>query len=108
MILNGQSMEAFEKLYAEDVVMQEPTGIPREGKDANRTFQQAFFSNVEQLHGMGCVASAYNTADNVGLSQWWIDITFKDGTRNRSEQASVRTFRDDLLVREQFFYNSNE
>ncbi|MDX2430017.1 MAG: hypothetical protein QNK35_03725 [Bacteroides sp.] len=36
----GKSMEAFEKYYAEAIVMQEPGEEPRVGKEANRKFEQ--------------------------------------------------------------------
>jgi len=36
MILAGQIMEAFEKFYADDVVMQENSDEPRVGKEVNR------------------------------------------------------------------------
>ena len=36
MILAGKAMEAFEKYYADDIVMQENDQPPRVGKAANR------------------------------------------------------------------------
>jgi len=42
MILQGQILDAFEKFYAEDVVMQDNTKPPRIGKDANREHEKMF------------------------------------------------------------------
>ncbi len=49
MILQGKAMDAFEKFYADDCVMQEANGDKCHGKDANRKREQEFFGNVEQF-----------------------------------------------------------
>ena len=43
MILRGNALEAFEKYYAEDVVMQENELPPTIGKGANRERERDFF-----------------------------------------------------------------
>ena len=48
MVLNGKAMEAFEKFYADDVVMQENSNEPCVGKDANRTREEEFFASLEE------------------------------------------------------------
>ena len=42
LIGEGKMLDAFEKYYAEDVVMQENNEAPRVGKDTNRKFEQEF------------------------------------------------------------------
>lgn len=53
MIAAGQAMEAFERFYADDVVMQENTEQPREGKDACRKYDEEFFGNVAEFPVLG-------------------------------------------------------
>ena len=48
-VLSGKAMEAFEKYYADDVVMQENSEEPRSGKAANRKAEEEFFASVEAL-----------------------------------------------------------
>jgi len=101
MILAGQALDAFEKYYSEDVVMQEGNSPPREGKDSNRLYEQQFFGSIAQFHGADLHASAVN--DNRSYSEWTFDATLKDGTRITSTQVAVREWRDGQIVRERFY-----
>ena len=100
-ILSGKAMEAFEKLYADDVVMQENTQEPTRGKDANRQREQAFFAAVEAFHGAKLGHSA--VGDGVSFSEWEFDLTFKGGQRMQMNQVAVRRWRDGKVVHERFY-----
>ena len=104
MILNGQAMEAFEKFYSEDVVMQENSNEPVVGKDANRKREKEFFASMEEFHGAGVVGRAA-TGDRT-YSEWWMDVTFKGAARAKTEQVAVRVWKDGLVVSERFYYNA--
>ena len=56
-VLSGKALDAFEKYYADDVVMQENSEEPRRGKDANRKAEQEFFASVEAFNGGSVKAS---------------------------------------------------
>ena len=86
MILNGQALEAFEKFYAEDLVMQENNDPPRIGKTVNREFEEQFFGSIREFHGatLGDVA----VENDVSFSEWTFDVTFKDGNRIANPQAT--------------------
>lgn len=102
MILTGQAMEAFEKFYAEDAVMQENTDPPCVGKAANREREIAFFGNVQEFHGMTLGAVA--VADDVSFSEWEMQVTFKGAPRITMTQVARRKWRDGLVVDERFYY----
>jgi ketosteroid isomerase-like protein len=104
MILSGQAMEAFEKFYADDVVMQETAGAHFTGKDVNRQREIDFFSSIEQFHGAELLASGIG--DNASFGEWLYDITFKRKGRVKMEQVSVRRWKDGKVVRERFYYES--
>lgn len=104
MIASGQAMEAFEKFYAEDVVMQENLQDPRVGKAACREYEENFFGNVAEFHEGSFHGSA--TEDDRSYSEWIFDVTFKDGTRMRNEQVAARQWRDGKVVHERFYYGS--
>lgn len=104
MILNGQAMEAFEKFYAEDVVMQENSNEPVVGKDANRKREEDFFGSLEEFHGAGVIGKAV-TGDR-SYSEWWMDVTFKGAGRVKMEQAVARVWKDGLVKSERFYYNA--
>ncbi len=52
MILNGQALEAFEKYYADDLIMQENNQPPRVGKTANRDFEKQFTQKLKVGEGI--------------------------------------------------------
>jgi ketosteroid isomerase-like protein len=102
-VLSGKIMDAFEKYYADDVVMQENAEEPRVGKAANRKAEEEFMSSVEAFNGGSVKASAVN--GDVSFSEWEMDITFKGGKRVKMEQVAVRKWKNGKIVNERFFYN---
>ena len=103
MILTGKAMEAFEKFYSEDVVMQENSEAQRVCKAVNREFEQQFFAAVAEWHDGQLLASAIN--GDTSFSEWYMDISFKDGNRMKSTQVAVRKWKDGKVVHERFFYH---
>ncbi len=102
-VLSGKAMEAFEKYYADDVVMQENSEEPRKGKAANRKAEEEFFASVEAWNGGSVKASAVN--GDVSFSEWEMDVTFKGGHRVKMSQVAVRQWKNGKIVHERFFYN---
>ncbi len=102
-VLAGDILGAFEKFYAEDVVMQENKAEPLVGKDANRENEKKFLASVQEFHGASVEASAVN--GDMSFSQWKMDITFQGGYRTTLEQVAVRKWKDGQIVHERFFYN---
>ncbi len=102
-VLSGKIMEAFEKYYADDVVMQENSEEPRKGKTENRKAEEQFMASVEAFNGASVKASAVN--GDVTFSEWEMDITFKGGSRVTMSQVAVRKWKNGKIVHERFFYN---
>jgi ketosteroid isomerase-like protein len=101
MILSGQALDAFDKYYADDVVMQEGGEEPRRGKAANRAYEEQFFGAIAEFHGAQLLASAA-TGDH-SYSEWVFDMTFKDGTRVTNTQVAAREWKDGQIVKERFY-----
>lgn len=102
-VLSGKAMEAFEKYYADDVVMQENSEEPRRGKAVNRKAEEEFFGSVESFNGGSVKARAVN--GDVTFSEWEYDVTFKGGNRVKMNQVAVRHWKDGKIVSERFYYN---
>ncbi len=102
-VLSGKVMEAFEKYYADDVVMQENSEAPRTGKAANRKAEEEFMASVEKWNSGKVTASAVN--GDVSFSEWEMDITFKGGKNAKMSQVAVRRWKNGKVVHERFFYN---
>lgn len=104
MILEGKILDAFEKFYADDIVMQDNNYPQRVGKDENRVYEEAFVNGLTEFRG----ARVENIliSDGIAVIEWWFDYTHKDyGVRNY-KQVSVQRWKDDKIVEEKFYYNN--
>lgn len=105
MIATGKALEAFEKFYAEDCVMQENLDDPRRGKAACREYEVGFFSSIAEFK-RGELHAAAVTGDR-SYSEWTFACTFKDGSAIDNTQVSARTWKDGKVVHERFYYKPN-
>jgi ketosteroid isomerase-like protein len=103
MVLNGKALEAFDKFYAEDVVMQENSDAPFVGKALNRKREEDFFASLAEFHGASVLSSA--AEGDVSFSEWEMDVTFKNGLRMKLAQVAVRRWKDGQIVHERFYYS---
>lgn len=102
LILDGRSLDAFERFYGEDIVMQENTAPPIVGKPRNREREQAFFGALSKV-GVTLLGSAIG--DGVTYSEWIFDLTFHDGRKICLTEVSARRWREGFVVHERFYYN---
>jgi hypothetical protein len=104
MILEGKILEAFDKFYADDIVMQDNNYPQRVGKTENRTYEEAFVNGIIEFRG----AKVENilVSDGIAVVEWWFDYTHKDyGIRNY-KQVAVQRWKDGKIVEEKFYYNN--
>jgi hypothetical protein len=102
LVLSGKALDAFEKFYHPDVVMQENENAPTVSKDANRKREVEFFNSITDFRGAEVKAVALG--ENLTTVIWRYDYTHKDwGVRNYT-QVSVQHWQDGLIIKEQFFY----
>jgi hypothetical protein len=106
MLAQGKLLDAFEKYYHVDVVMEEATGEKRVGKEANRNFQTEFMGMIKDVHGTGVRSIASDEKEGVTMVESWMDVTFKDGKRSKMEEVAVQKWRGDQIVHERFYYNA--
>lgn len=102
LVLQGKTMEAFEKYYHDDVVMQENENAPTIGKEANRQREEAFYASITEFREAKPLKVALG--EGITMVQWHYDYTHKDwGVRNYV-QVSVQEWKDGKIIKEQFFY----
>ncbi len=101
----GQLLDAFEKYYSENVVMEEPRFGKVEGKAANREREQQFVASIKEVHGGGARAITSNEEEGITMSETWMDATYADGNRMMFEETSVKKWEGDQVVHEKFYYN---
>lgn len=104
MILGGKAMEAFERFYADDIVMQDNDDAPFVGKAFNREREVKFFDSIGEVHQISIDGSA--PGDAISMSEWTYDVTFKSGPRVKWSQAAVRRWAGDKVVHERFFHKT--
>jgi len=105
MILAGEILPAFEKFYAEDIVMQENENEPTIGKEACRINEEAFVYGITEFRG----AQVNNIliSDGITVVEWKFDFTHSEwGDRNYT-QVSVQRWNDEgQIINEKFYYNN--
>jgi ketosteroid isomerase-like protein len=104
LVLQGRSLDAFEQYYDEQVVMQENGLQPTVGKAANRQRELEFYGNILELRAAQVLDVA--AGEDVTMVVWHYDYTHKEWGDKNYMQVSVQHWRDDKIVREQFFYDT--
>ena len=104
LVLRGKALEAFEKYYHDEVIMQENESSPTIGKEANRQREKEFFSSITEFRTARPLKII--VGEGVSMVQWHYDYTHRDwGVRNYS-QVSVQEWKDGKIIKEQFFYGN--
>ncbi|MFT7036189.1 MAG: hypothetical protein ACJA2S_004718 [Cyclobacteriaceae bacterium] len=103
MLGQGQLLEAFDKYYADDVVITEPRGT-HEGKVACRVHEVEFLDMIQEFHGMEVKSIASDEETGVVFHETNMDVTFKDGNRVLMEQVGVQRWENGQIVHERFYY----
>ncbi len=104
LILQGKGMDAFEKYYHKDVIMQENNKPPTKGKIDNRKREQEFFNSITEFR----FAKPLKTTIGEGITmvEWHFDYTHKDlGIKNHM-QISVQEWKEGKIINEKFYYES--
>ncbi|MGH7909616.1 MAG: SnoaL-like domain-containing protein [Thermodesulfobacteriota bacterium] len=104
MILKGQIMEAFEKYYHYDVVMQENEQTPTIGKAENREREKQFLADLVEFRKAEVKAVA--VGDNVTMVEWFFDYTHKEWGKKTYHQVAVQRWKGGRIVHERFYYGS--
>ncbi len=110
MLAKGQTLEAFERFYGPDVVMQENNEVPRVGKAANRTAALAGETEFEAFRGEIVAVAVKADPDRPGsgsgmvFHQYRFQYQLKGQAPRELEEVSVQVWDQGQIVRERFFY----
>ena len=104
LVLGGKLLDAFQKYYHEDIVMQENENAPTIGKEANLQREIEFLGNVTEFRGAHPLK--VTVGDDYSMVEWHYDYTHKQwGVRNYT-QVSVQEWKDGKIIKEKFYYNN--
>ncbi len=101
MILEGNALDAFEKFYADSIVMIDQGFEPWEGKELNREREKDFFSKITAFRAGELKDAA--VGDNVSFSTWHWDYTHAEWGDVKYDQVAVRYWVDGKIVKERFY-----
>ena len=105
MLGQGQLLDAFDKYYADNVVMTEPRGT-REGKPTCRQYEEQFLASVKEFHDLQVTAIGADEEAGTSFVESMMEVTFQDGNRVKMEQVAVQKWEGDQIVHERFYYES--
>ncbi len=104
LVLQGKALEAFDKYYDENIIMQENENEPTIGKRNNRKREEDFFNNIIDFKAAN--PRKVTIGENVTMVEWHYHYEHKEwGTRNYS-QISVQEWVNGKIIKEKFYYNS--
>ncbi len=101
-ILEGDILGAFEEYYAENVVMEEDD-VRREGKEANREYEEQFVNAITDFRAAEVKAVAVNEEDGVAFVEWYMDFTLEGVGDVEQKQTAVQYWEDGQVVHEKFY-----
>ena len=104
LVLNGNMMEGFDLYYHDEVVMQENELTPTVGKTANRDRELQFLNNIAEFRGASILSQA--AGENITYVTWHFDYTHKEWGVRKYTQVNVQHWKDERIIKEQFFYGN--
>jgi len=104
LVVEGKLMDAFEKYYHDDVVMQENANNPVIGKSANRQREIEFLNNIQEFRSAS--VNGVGVGADISFVVWSYDYTHKEWGVKNYTQVSVQNWKDGKIIKEQFFYGS--
>ena len=101
MIQSGQIVEAFEKFYADECVMQDQGFEPWIGKDLNRERENDFVGKITEFRAGAMIDGA--VGEDVTFSTWHFDYTHAEWGVVKYDQVAVRHWKNGEIVKERFY-----
>ncbi len=101
LVLEGKALEAFDKYYADDCLMQEGDAEPTIGKESNREREQDFFSKITEFRDAR--VKSVSIGDDTSAVEWHFDYTHADWGPVKYDQVAVQRWRDGKIVSERFY-----
>lgn len=103
LVLADKAVEAYQKFYHDDVIIQEANYPPRVGLAASIEHATQSQGMVTKIHE---VATPTILIDGErSIIEWHADWTIANGARIRIEEVALQTWRGDRISKERFFYD---
>lgn len=105
LIKEGKIIDAFEKYYGEDVIIQVNGNPPIAGKEQNRKREMIFLQEIEKLNSADIKSVTFGgKEDNVSMTEWAINIENKEGIMKIIYRVNVQHWKDDKIINEKLYF----
>jgi ketosteroid isomerase-like protein len=101
MIIDGKSVDAFHRFYAEDVVAQENDEPERVGRDAWLRARQEMETNNTSFDARVLAHAAHG---DTSFSEWEFKMVIEGMGALTIAQVAVRRWKDGRVIRERFYH----
>ncbi|MBI4885951.1 MAG: nuclear transport factor 2 family protein [Acidobacteria bacterium] len=101
MIINGKSVDAFHRFYAEDVIAQENDEPERVGRDAWLRARQEMEKNITSFEAR---VLAHGANGDISFSEWEYRMVIEGMGALTIAQVAVRRWKDGRIIREHFYH----
>ncbi len=105
LVESGQSLEAMQAFYAEDILVFENRELSRAGRDACIAFEQSQSALQSERPRVRCIKSAADPKTGVCFIEWVVRFLSSSGRPMRLEEVAVQKWSDDRIIEERFYYD---
>ena len=103
MITTGNTLDAIQQFYDDNVIVQENEELPRVGKQICLENERLNLARTTYVQSE-LLNQAVNTQKGVVFSEWKIVFTNLQGVASQLTEVSVQQWSDGLIIREKFYY----
>jgi hypothetical protein len=107
LICNGQTVEAMQLFYAEDIEMLENEEEPRKGKVFCIDHERANLSKTKTVK-FTILNQAFDDAKQIVFSEWEIEFTNLSDQSFLLREVVVQQWKEGLVSKEKFYYKGFE
>ena len=102
MLKQGQFVEAQEKFFHDDVVLQEGNSEPKQGKEFCINQEKEVLAGVAEFIGYN--ATGFAVTEGTSFYEATMEYVEKSGNHVKVEQSVVTNWEDGKIVRERFYH----
>ncbi len=103
MIEEGKLLEALDKFYHKDVLIIANDGTQRKGIEEARNYDKNLLKDIEEVIGGGVKTITSDEERAITMVEFWIDLKFKNGNKKVIEEVAVQNWKDNLVIKENFY-----
>lgn len=104
LVERGQSVEAIERFYADDVVVFENHELARAGRDKSVAYERGALAKQAEPPRTRAVSMACDETTGRAFIEWLIRWKTPEGTWMRLEEVAAQRWSAERIVEERFYY----